>query len=192
METKQILKIQPTEQNPLIVENYPYGFKRTKIKYWVESIKRKGDRFCSQTLNPKTNLWNKPKKATYNAVNIVYEDENKHIKYYAFWRSTSAEDYKKFMAFIGDMELNELQKEELRIIRAYIKTYEGVSFECVSVKYRNKTTGEIVEQVPLMNMGNFEEIKNEEKEKEQKEIKNQINKNIAYNYDNDSGSLKNG
>ena len=167
---KQILKIQPTEENPVIVENYPYGFKRTKIRYWIESIKRKGDRFCSQTLNPKTNLWNKPKKATYNAVNIVYKNEKGYITYYALWRSTSAEDYKKFIAFIGDIELNELQKEELKVLRAYIKAYENVSFE---VK-------------PQQNRTEEEQKKHDDG---QKEIKLQIRKTVSYNYNHDGGIL---
>jgi len=168
-ENQKIIKQQPTEQNPIIVENYPYGFKRTKIRYWVESVKKKGDRFVSQTLNPKTNQWNKPKKATYNAVNVVYENEKGHITYFALWRSTSKEDYQKFIDFIGDLELNELQKEELRILRAYIKAYEGVTFEC-----RERTNDEEAEK---------------KADEEQNNIKNHINKLVAVNYHNDVGVL---
>ena len=52
-----------TENNPLVINNYPYGFnQRTQIRYWIETTPKKGDRFCSQTLNPKNNRWNKPKK----------------------------------------------------------------------------------------------------------------------------------
>mgnify|MGYP003145686463 CR=1 FL=1 len=167
---KEIIKQQPNEENPIIVENYPYGFKRTKIRYWVESVKKKGDRFVSQTLNPKTNLWNKPKKSTYGAVNVVYEDEKGHITYYNLYWSTSKEDYQKFMDFKGDLVLNELQEEQLRRIRAYIKGYEGVKFECVNVT--NQT----------------EEEENK-RNKEQNKIKNIIDNRIAYNYNNDNGVL---
>ena len=171
METKQILKIQPTEENPVIVENYPYGFKRTKIKYWVESVNKKGDRFCAQTLNPKTNLWNKPKKSTYSAVIIVYKNlENNHIKGYYFSRGTNTEEYNKFTEFVGEIEFNEIQKEELRVLRAYIKTYENVSFEFK----------------PQQNKTEEEQKKHDDG---QKEIKSQIRKTVVYNYNHDNGVL---
>ncbi len=159
----KIITPQPTEQNPIIVNNYPYGFKKTQIRYWVESVKKKGDRFVSQTLNPSTNQWNKPKKATYNAVNVVYENERGHIKTYNYHGSTGKEEYLKFINFIGDLKLNELQKEQLRVLRSYIRAYEGVKFECT-----------------LMNGKTEEEVK--EHEKEQEEIQNKINQRITYNY----------
>lgn len=162
---------QPTEQNPIVVENYPYGFKRTQIRYWNESVKNKGDRFVSQTLNPKTNQWNKPKKSTYNAVNVVYEDSKGHITYNGLYRSADKEDYQKFMDFIGDFELNDLQKEELKILRAYIKAYENVEFKCVEST-------------------NWTDEEHEEHNKKQKEEENKLNKNIAYNYHTDKGDLK--
>ena len=165
---KTIIKPQPTEENPCIVENYPYGFKRTQIRYWVESVKKRGDRFVSQTLNPKTNQWNKPKKSTYSAVIVAYIDEKGHTKGYYYHKSTDEESYKKLVDFIGDLELNELQKEELRVLRAYIKTYRNVTFEVKP----------------------YEETTNEEHEKEQKEIEESIKKNVAYNYHTDEGGLK--
>ena len=166
----KIIKIQPTEKNPIVIDNYPYGFKKTKIRYWVESIKKKGDRFCSQTLNPKTNSWNNPKKSTYGAVNVVYEDDEGHITYFNLYWSTSKEDYQKFMDFKGDLVLNELQEEQLKRIRAYIGAYEGVEFNCV-----------------LMN----DKTEEEKKEFEEKQEENQkiINKRIAYNYNKDKGIL---
>ncbi len=179
---ENILKIQPTEKNPVIVEDYPYGWKRTKIKYWVESIKKKGDRFCSQTLNPKTNLWNNPKKSTYNAVNIVYKNEKGHITYYGYHRSTDEESYNKFMEFVGDTELNELQKEELKILRAVIKTYKNVNFEIRKRQFKHKITGEIVEQVPLMSVKDYEEVTEEEQEEEQKKNNLAIRKSVVINY----------
>ena len=68
------------EQNKtILIKNYPYGFtKRTNIKYWVETTKR-GGRFCSQTLNPKTQNWNKPKKSTYDALKFLVIDSTGKI-----------------------------------------------------------------------------------------------------------------
>lgn len=50
----KILVEQPTQENPFVVESYPYGRFRTQARFWVESVKNKGDRFVKQTLNPKT------------------------------------------------------------------------------------------------------------------------------------------
>ncbi len=165
---KTILNPQPTENAPVVVDNYPYGRHRTLMRYWVESVKKKGDRFVSQTLNPSTKQWNKPKKATYNAVNVVYRDEsNGHISYFALCRTTEVKSYKKFIDFIGDLELNELQKEELKVLRAYIKTYEGVTFSCREVS--------------------SEETEEERKahEEKQNEIQKTINKAVSFTYHND-------
>lgn len=58
-----------------VVDDYPYGWKlRTKIRYWIETKKGHGQRFVSQTLNPKTDKWNKPKAGTYNVLAIMVQD----------------------------------------------------------------------------------------------------------------------
>lgn len=63
-----------------IVDDYPYGFRlRTQIRYWIETTKH-GQRFVSQTLNPKTGAWNKPKAGTYDEIKVmVRNEENGHI-----------------------------------------------------------------------------------------------------------------
>ena len=62
-----------------VVDNYPYGGYRTKMRYWIEHSKRNGDRFCRQSLNPKTDKWNKPKKSTYSGVMVMTLDEKGHV-----------------------------------------------------------------------------------------------------------------
>ena len=50
-----------------IIDDYPYGFnQRTQKKVWIETKPKKGDRMISQTLNPKTQRWNKPKASTFS------------------------------------------------------------------------------------------------------------------------------
>lgn len=63
-----------------VVDNYPYGFRlRTQIRYWIETTKN-GQRFVSQTMNPKTGAWNKPKASTYDDIKVLTLDEsNGHI-----------------------------------------------------------------------------------------------------------------
>jgi len=71
----EIIKPTPTIETPLIVHNYPYGFRlRTDIRYYLETT-NKGTRLTSQTLNPKTNEWNKPKSSTYNTVAVMVKDK---------------------------------------------------------------------------------------------------------------------
>ena len=170
---QKILNPQPTEKNPYIVEDYPWGFKKCKARFYVESVKKKGDRFVKQTQNPKTLLWCKPKKSTYSAVIlavIITQNGRDFIKSRSVDMNSSAEKYKKAMEEIGDLKLNDIQMEKLRVMRAYIKAYEGVTFECVEMTGKSE-----------------EEIK--EHENGQDKIMNHINNSVAVNYANDTGSL---
>jgi len=167
---QKILNPQPTEKNPYIVEDYPWGFKKCKARFYVESVKKKGDRFVKQTQNPKTKVWNKPKKSTYSAVMIVFRKDNGHITYKSIDMNSSAEKYKQAMETLKDFEFNDIQKEKLKVMRAYIKAYEGVTFECVEMTGKSE-----------------EEIK--EHENGQDKIMNHINNSVAVNYANDTGSL---
>jgi hypothetical protein len=84
-----------------VVEDYPYGFNlRTSIRYWLESNPSKGVRFLSQTLNPKTGRWNKPKASTYSRfAGAMYLDEKGHVQ----WDSlTEYSDAAKVSSFLSD------------------------------------------------------------------------------------------
>jgi hypothetical protein len=77
-----VLKNHTSEQTAFVVDDYPYGFRlRCKIRYWIETTKR-GDRFCSQTTNPKRTgeVWNKPKKSTYSDLMFMYLNDEGHCK----------------------------------------------------------------------------------------------------------------
>jgi hypothetical protein len=66
-----------------VVNDYPYGFRlRTSIRYWIETKKGHGQRFCSQTLNPKTGAWNKPKAGNYHVIAVMVRNpENGYVSY---------------------------------------------------------------------------------------------------------------
>lgn len=152
-----------SEENALIVDNYPYGFRlRTKIRYWIESNKN-GDRFVSQTLNPKTNKWNKPKKSIYYAVAVMTQEENGHISFMALYPTTSKEEITDFLFKIGDYRLNDFQKEQLRILKAYSKVYENIRFEI------SETT-------------DLSEAELKKHEEEQQKIKDTIRKAVSIEY----------
>ena len=81
-------------ETAIVVDDYPYGFKlRTQIRYWIEYKSDKvGYRFASQTLNPKTGVWNKPKYSTYSPLAVlVRDDESGHISWLG-WNFYNSED----------------------------------------------------------------------------------------------------
>ena len=74
-----------SEEKAYLVNDYPYGFRlRTQIRYWIETKKGFGQRFCSQTRNPKFpggEIWNKPKNGIYHTVIGMGLDEKNYVTY---------------------------------------------------------------------------------------------------------------
>lgn len=156
---KEILKnIHTNEENAYIVESYPYGNKRTQKKYWIETTKR-GDRMCGMTLSPRTNLWNKPKKTTYSDVMVLVKNEIGHIKTFSWGTAyTEEESLNKFIEKVGDYEFNALQLGKIEQGRRVYKIRKGMTFEIKVRKFKHKVTGEIVTQIPIMQMSEYEEV----------------------------------
>jgi hypothetical protein len=158
-----IIDTHNNEQTALIINNYPYGFRlRTQIRYWIETTDR-GDRFVSQTLNPKTNKWNNPKKSTYQAVMVlIKEKETGYIRSCGLYPTTDRTKILNFLGFIGGYELSKEQEEQIRILKAYSKTYENVTF-----KIREKTDDKLKEII---------------EDKQQQTATENIKKSVAYHY----------
>jgi hypothetical protein len=97
------------------VDDYPYSFKlRCKIRYWLEMRPKKGFRFVSQTENPKTGRWNKPKASTYvDLGGAMYLDSQKHVQWAAV--SSSSKD-SEVLEFIKDFP-----KADLRTLHDFSK-----------------------------------------------------------------------
>ena len=164
----EILNGHYNEDTAYVVDDYPYGYTlRTKIRYWVETVKKKGDRFVSQTLNPKTGRWNKPKKSTYSAVMVMGKDDNGHITTRGISRGWSDEEaINKFISLVGeDYPFNEHQLHQLKLCTAIARTNERI--ECKIVETTNWT----------------EEQRREHDEKEKETLKT-LNKIVAYEYHN--------
>lgn len=69
-------------ETAIVVENYPYGFReRTTIRYWQETRAEHGVRFVSQTLNPRTGRWNKPRADVYRFVGQMYRNADGHVRF---------------------------------------------------------------------------------------------------------------
>ena len=152
----QILEIQPTEAAPYLVADYPYGFRlRCQIRYWIETTKN-GQRFVSQTLNPKNQRWNKPKKSTYAQIMLMGLDEKNYVTYTAI-SMYSLEEAKKFQEKYGQY-LSEYQKTELQNMIKMLEVYSKVTYECKSVRYKNMRTGEISTCINMFDLADVVEV----------------------------------
>lgn len=100
-----------SEQTAYLVEDYPYGrMTRCRIRYWVEYREKKGFRFVSQTENPKTLLWNKPKTSTYFLVALnLYLDENSHVQYRCLSEYSESEEVLQFVKDFPHTDKTELK-----------------------------------------------------------------------------------
>lgn len=122
-----------SEETAYVVDGYPYGFRlRTTIRYWIETAKNKDQRFVSQTKNPKTGQWNKPKRGTYSSIVVMGLDENNHVTIDGYHMGTYED---KIDEFIKKYELSEIQKKSMDIARAYARAQKMVTWTVTSRRY---------------------------------------------------------
>jgi len=96
-----------------VAENYPYGFRlRTEMYSWIEQSKH-GYRLVQQTMNPKTNRLNAPKKTTYSEFLLLGLDENGHVTTRGFSKYSTEEAIQKFLDTYRDyMSASEIRNAE--------------------------------------------------------------------------------
>jgi hypothetical protein len=119
-------------ETALLVSDYPYGFSlRCSIRYWIETKKGKGMRFCSQTTNPKKKgePWNKPHCSTYNKFAVLYiEPETGHVK----WTALNPYERKNFPAqmdwLINEVGIENVPIEVQNLIREWYVYDIAISF----------------------------------------------------------------
>lgn len=118
-----------SEETAFVVDDYPYGFRlRTQIRYWVETTKN-GDRFVSQTLNPKTGRWNNPKKSTYIEVGVMYLNDEDRVKFGGLTMWSKPEIIENFIEMTRG-NLSDAQLRKVSLIIGMNKAMEGVTFVC--------------------------------------------------------------
>jgi|SRR5689334_4719063 len=123
--TKQTLPpIHTSFETAYEVVDYPYGFTlRTKMRIWIETKKRHGQRVVSCTLNPKVagEKWNKPKAGTYSQMAVLFiNSDNGHVESDGF----SAYSADKAAAFLSDYSegLTDYQRGKLIILEALVRS----------------------------------------------------------------------
>ena len=130
-----ILKGHTDEENAYVVEDYPYEFRlRCQIRYWVETNKKRGDRFVSQTLNPKTDRWNKPKKSTYSSVIVLFLDDKGYVQSRGFSKGWADEgEVQRFIDFVGEgYPFSAEQLEQIKLANVINKVNKHVSVKVVN------------------------------------------------------------
>jgi hypothetical protein len=115
-----------SESTAYLVADYPYGFRaRTQIRYWLEHKKGKGFRFVSQTMNPKTSRWNKPKASTYADWGAaMYLNDEGHVVWEGIGIYTDGEKLLKFVRTFPGADMSEIRKiipDKLKYLRAILK-----------------------------------------------------------------------
>ena len=129
---KTALRGHTSPETAFVVDDYPYGFRlRTKIRYWVETKGKSGcgQRFCSQTLNPKTGAWNKPKCGVYYPFVGMFLDDLGHVQsehlHSGGW--DNEEKLREFEAFYSP--LSEYEVRAIKYIRATNKVNDVLKWE---------------------------------------------------------------
>lgn len=103
-------------------DSYPYGRLRCQAKWWIEDNGKKGHRICFQTINPKNNRVNAAKKGTYQAVCVLFKnEENGHVEHDSVHAYCSTE---KLQEFINKYNLREKDEKFLTAWIAAAKIME--------------------------------------------------------------------
>lgn len=114
-----------TQENPFVIDSYPYGRLRCVKRVWLETKKNKGTRCVGQTQNPKNQVWNKPHASTYAEFSgAMYLDSEGHVQWTGLTQYDELETISAFLETFGENCTNhaevvkwkrkhEIKKEEL-------------------------------------------------------------------------------
>ena len=132
--TKSYIYNKDSFENSVEVDNYPWGFKKTKKRFWLETNK-KGTRLVSSTQNPKNGEWCKAKTSTYSSVGVL-TSEIKENKNFVSWKTLSQySSDKDIVEFTRAVDVQQLPKEAQKAIcflKAKNYAWKGVKVEFVT------------------------------------------------------------
>lgn len=120
----QLMHGHVSEETAYLIEDYPYGRKlRCKMKVWIETNPKHGDRECRRTQDPKNGRWNAIKKTTYYPVLIMYRNDQEHIcttSYRLEDGRDKPELNRNTMSFlvdaVGIANISNMQQTQLRVL----------------------------------------------------------------------------
>lgn len=117
-----------SEETAYVCADYPYGFRlRTEIRYWVETKESFGQRFVSQTKNPKNGLWNKPKAGTYATIIIMgLHEETGYViqRHLSHWNDEAC-----IKEFAEKYTLDAFQLKQAKLLTAAARVSEKITWK---------------------------------------------------------------
>lgn len=128
----QLLTGHNSPETAYVVQDYPYGFKlRCKMRCWIETNGNKGQRYVTQTTNPKITtreVWNKPKMSTYNDIKVMFLDDAGHVQSDGF--SVIYADEERIAAFETKYgaALGEREQKLITVARALRERAKNIKF----------------------------------------------------------------
>ncbi len=123
----EVLSGHTSPETAYVVEDYPYGYRlRTTIRYWIETKKGFGQRFMSQTVNPKTGRWNKPKNGTYCDIQVLVKDDQGHVSSQGLHSGRGQEAIDAFRALAGEY-MDKYQVEAMKYLEAVERANQRVT-----------------------------------------------------------------
>lgn len=129
-----------------VIDDYPYGFRlRCKMRHWIETTPKQGQRLVSQTTNPKVEgeVWNKPKKSTYDAVKVLALNEVNHIVTRSLNLYTGTEDdIISFVTDVGAENLTEYQLQTIKTLTAYDRAQKHLKWSITTPRDKPRQTRE--------------------------------------------------
>lgn len=118
---KTVLSGHTSAETAYVVEDYPYGFRlRCKMRYWIETKAKQGQRVVTQTTNPKVagEVWNKPKASTYSNLRVLYRNnDNGHIENAALSFYAPLEEIVQFEHVYAPAVESERDQKELKLLK---------------------------------------------------------------------------
>ena len=141
--------------------DYPYGFRlRCTRRCWLEYVKGRGFRLCTQTSNPKRAglVWNAPKKSTYTALAcLVLTDEHcteagepAHVTWVSPGLYTNEDTVGSFLAAFEqglDEDQRRIAATYLRIMKA--RAAQSAPRAAVALRVTDADTGEALLPEPV-------------------------------------------
>ena len=126
--------------NKIEVVNYPYGGLKTKAYFSIEFNEKKGFRSIFQTIDPKTDRLNNPKKSTYSFfqyLQVVDRDGNNFVNTKGLGLPHDVKTLKDFVRSLNPLDLV-LTEEMIKYIGKSIYLYMNLTIVYTDPKDKEK------------------------------------------------------
>lgn len=138
----------PTAEKVEVLD-YPYGFSlRTTLYDTMEFNPSKGYRHVTQTINPKTNRINNPKKSTYYDFLLRYKNEDGHIKTKSIDFNKSFKEFNEVAEKVAEVWEYLSDEEKEYCIRTYKYNFRVAGI--ANIQYRGTHKEAVIPELQKM------------------------------------------